>query len=138
MVDTRRQDPGNPIVGLLMLLPILAAADWMLNGGQYVGQALTLYLSIKTALNTPTTVSVAANSVSGSGVDVSPMMTVVMVTVVAVIALLVLANLGRSMNTATVKRESTTTAASDKPAGVGYRHSRKPRTASDLRKLTEV
>lgn len=27
---------------------------------------------------------------------------------------------------------------SNKPAGVGYRHSRKPRTASDLRKLTEV
>lgn len=133
-MEYRQRDPGNPIIGLLMLLPILAFADYTLNGGQNIAKTLDLYIQIN-ALLAATQSSGASNSVAGSGASVGALCLTLLV--FGAVGLVVIKATASGMNKQTTLANEMPTA-EPVSTGVGHQQNQRPRTASTFRKLKEV
>lgn len=121
----QRKGPGNPL-GALLLLPIAAGADLVLNNGQYIGRAIELYGAIQHDGGLA-----AMASAGGSSIAQYAAMVVIGIVGTA-LARDYNAQHGGKVNQATTKTHEAT------PTGVGYRQRRRSRTATDMRKLREV
>lgn len=116
-----RRDPGNPIVGLLLLLPVLIMGDYVLNDGQHTVNLVAVYNQVQGAVS-------AISFGAGGGIPMG---------IQLIVLLAVLGFIGYSMRGQRAWTPSATTKAAkldeEQRTGVGYRQSRRARVASDIK-----
>ena len=119
VTDKMHRDPGNPIVGLLLLLPVLAVGDYILNDGQFTA-VLTAWYQWASTLSMPTG--------SGGGIPAS----IQLIALLAVLGFIAYTMRGR-LAEASKPTTKGTAASEEKQNGVGNRQSRRLRVSSDIR-----